>query len=64
MARVLLFRAALWLARRRVTNLDTSGSQLMSTLLEEHVQRGGLALVGRPPRADLAASTRHLALST
>jgi heme exporter protein A len=64
MARVLAFRAALWLLDEPFTNLDASGSQLMSTLLEEHVSAGGLALVVAHHELNLAASTRHLALST
>jgi heme exporter protein A len=62
MARVLAFRAALWLLDEPFTNLDTSGSALVSALLEEHVDQGGLALVVAHHDLHLAAQTRHLAL--
>src|SRR6202051_2988080 len=39
MARVLAFRAALWLLDEPFTNLDTSGSALVSALLEDHIEQ-------------------------
>ncbi len=45
MARVLAVRAVLWLLDEPFTNLDAAGSALMSALLEDHVNGGGLALV-------------------
>jgi heme exporter protein A len=45
MARVLAARAALWMLDEPFANLDTAGTQLVSTLLAEHVRGGGLALV-------------------
>jgi heme exporter protein A len=45
MARILAFRAALWLLDEPFTNLDAAGVSLLSALLAEHVSRGGLALV-------------------
>jgi heme exporter protein A len=62
LARVLAFRAALWLLDEPFTNLDTSGSALVSALLEEHVAQGGLAVVVAHHDLDLAAPTRHLGL--
>ncbi|MDB6085921.1 MAG: heme exporter protein CcmA [Gammaproteobacteria bacterium] len=62
LARVLAFRAALWLLDEPFTNLDTSGSALVSALLEEHVAQGGLAVVVAHHDLDLAAQTRHLGL--
>jgi heme exporter protein A len=62
MARVLAFRAALWLLDEPFTNLDTSGSALMTALLEEHIAQGGLAVVVAHHDLNLAAETRHLGL--
>ncbi|MGC1520299.1 MAG: cytochrome c biogenesis heme-transporting ATPase CcmA [Steroidobacteraceae bacterium] len=45
MARVLAMRASVWLLDEPYTNLDASGSELMSELLQTHVAGGGLALV-------------------
>jgi len=45
MARVLAMGASLWLLDEPYTNLDTAGCDLVSGLLQEHVLRGGLALV-------------------
>ncbi len=45
MARVLAMRATVWLLDEPYTNLDASGSELMSELLQTHVAGGGLALV-------------------
>jgi heme exporter protein A len=63
MARVLAYRAALWLLDEPFTNLDASGATLMSTLLDEHVRAGGLALVVAHHELHLAARARHLDLS-
>jgi heme exporter protein A len=62
MARVLACRAALWLLDEPFTNLDASGSEVMSALLEEHIEQGGLALVVAHHDLNLAAETRHLGL--
>jgi heme exporter protein A len=62
MARVLALRAALWLLDEPFTNLDTSGTELVSRLLEEHVGAGGLALVVAHHELKLAVDTRHLGL--
>jgi heme exporter protein A len=45
MARVLAMSATVWLLDEPYTNLDASGTQLMSELLEAHSKAGGLALV-------------------
>jgi len=45
MARVLSMSASLWLLDEPYTNLDAAGAQLVSELLQSHIQRGGLALV-------------------
>lgn len=62
MARVLAFRAALWLLDEPFTNLDAAGSRLMSALLEEHAGTGGAALVIAHDELHVAATTRHLDL--
>jgi heme exporter protein A len=63
MARVLAFRAALWLLDEPFTNLDAAGSALLSTLLADHVGAGGLALVVAHHELALAAPTRRLELA-
>ncbi len=63
MARVLAYRAAIWLLDEPFTNLDTAGSALISALLEEHVTAGGMALVVAHHALNLAANTRQLALN-
>ena len=45
MARVLAMGASLWLLDEPFTNLDSAGTDLLTSLLQSHVQRGGLALV-------------------
>lgn len=63
MARVLALEAELWLLDEPYTNLDAAGAALLSALLDEHIARGGLALVvahheltaERPRRLELAA---------
>ena len=62
MARVLAFRAALWLLDEPFTNLDAAGSALLSALLVEHVGGGGMALVVAHHDLNVAATTRHLGL--
>ena len=62
MARVLAFRAELWLLDEPFTNLDAAGSQLISVLLEEHAAAGGSAVVVAHHELQLAVSTRRLDL--
>ncbi len=62
MARVLAFRADLWLLDEPFTNLDGSGSTLVSALLAEHVRQGGAALVVAHHDLNVAAQTRRLEL--
>jgi heme exporter protein A len=45
MARVLAMSASLWLLDEPFTNLDAAGTDLMSGLLQSHVEQGGAALV-------------------
>jgi heme exporter protein A len=62
MARVLAFRAALWLLDEPFTNLDTSGSALVSTLLEDHIRQGGMAVVVAHHELNLGVEMRRLGL--
>jgi heme exporter protein A len=45
LARVLLMRRPLWLLDEPISNLDSDGQSLVSTLLREHLSAGGLAIV-------------------
>jgi len=63
MARVLAMRAAVWLLDEPFTNLDVGGSALMSRMLEEHVDQGGLALVVAHHELELNRPIRRLELS-
>ena len=45
MARVLAMSATLWLLDEPFTNLDAAGTDLLRSLLQSHVEGGGLALV-------------------
>jgi heme exporter protein A len=45
LARVLAMNASLWLLDEPYSNLDAAGSDLLSGLLQGHVESGGLALV-------------------
>lgn len=62
MARVVALRASIWLLDEPYTNLDAAGTELLSSLLEEHVGQGGLALVVAHHDLNLALETRHLRL--
>jgi heme exporter protein A len=62
MARVLAFHADLWLLDEPYTNLDGSGSSLLSALLAEHVGQGGVALVVAHHDLNVAVQTRPLEL--
>jgi heme exporter protein A len=62
MARVLATRAVLWMLDEPFTNLDAAGSKLVSSLLTDHVNGGGLAVVVAHHELDLAANLRRLEL--
>jgi len=63
MARVLAARATLWLLDEPFTNLDAAGSELLSSLLAEHVNGGGLALVVAHHELKLTVALRRLELA-
>jgi heme exporter protein A len=62
LARVLASRSVLWLLDEPYTNLDASGALLLSSLLEEHVASGGMALVVAHQAISVAAA-RQLSLT-
>jgi len=62
MARVVSFRAPLWLLDEPYTNLDTAGAALMTSLLEDHVRSGGMVLVVAHHDLQLAVPSRQLSL--
>ena len=63
MARVLAMSASLWLLDEPFTNLDAAGTALLSGLLQEHVQQGGLALVVAHHDLTLDCKVRRLELT-
>jgi heme exporter protein A len=63
MARIIATGAALWLLDEPFTNLDSAGSALLSGLLAEHVQGGGLAVVVAHHEIELAGEVRRLELA-
>jgi heme exporter protein A len=64
MARVLAMCASVWLLDEPYTNLDASGTDLMSGLLQAHVDGGGLALVVAHHELKLPCSIRRLELNS
>jgi len=55
LARVLLLECALWLLDEPTSNLDRSGQQMFTQLLEAHLDDGGLAVVATHQPLPLAA---------
>jgi heme exporter protein A len=64
MARVLAMNASVWLLDEPYTNLDASGADLLSGLLQAHVEAGGLALVVAHHELALACGIRRLELNS
>ena len=63
LARLVLAEAALWVLDEPVTNLDTAGIALVEELVQEHVERGGLALAAAHQRLlDNSPNLRRLEL--
>jgi heme exporter protein A len=62
MARVLAMRASLWLLDEPFTNLDAGGAELMSGLLQAHVEGGGSALVVAHHDLNVGCEVRRLEL--
>jgi heme exporter protein A len=63
LARVLAMRAPLWLLDEPYANLDAAGSDLVSSLLQTHVEGGGLALVVAHRDLVLRCQVRRLELA-
>jgi heme exporter protein A len=64
LARVLAMRATLWLLDEPYSNLDASGIELMSGLLQAHVEGGGVALVVAHHALALDCNVRRLELNS
>jgi len=64
MARVLAMNAPVWLLDEPYTNLDASGADLLSGLLQAHVEAGGLALVVAHHELELPCDIRRLELNS
>ena len=64
MARVLAMNAPVWLLDEPYTNLDASGADLLSGLLQAHVEAGGLALVVAHHELKLPCAIRRLELNS
>jgi heme exporter protein A len=64
LARVLAMRAQLWLLDEPYANLDTAGCDLVSGVLQAHVEGGGLALVVAHRDLALECSVRRLELKS
>jgi len=62
MARVLAMSASLWLLDEPFTNLDAAGTDLLRSLLQSHVEGGGLALVVAHHDLKLDCSVHRLEL--
>jgi heme exporter protein A len=57
LAGLTLMRVPLWLLDEPTTNLDAAGQKLVGTLIDEHLQAGGLALAA--VHHELAVSSAH-----
>jgi heme exporter protein A len=62
LARVIAMQASVWLLDEPYANLDAAGSELVSALLQGHVEAGGLALVVAHRDLALRCNVRHLEL--
>jgi len=62
LARVLAVQAAVWLLDEPYTNLDASGAELLSRLLERHLDAGGSALIVAHQTLVLDRAVRRLEL--
>jgi heme exporter protein A len=63
MARVIAMQASLWLLDEPFTNLDAAGSDVLTSLLQSHVEEGGLALVVAHHDLKLDCNVRRLELT-
>jgi heme exporter protein A len=64
LARVVAMEASIWLLDEPYANLDAAGSNLVSSLLQDHVAAGGLALVVAHREMALSCNVRRLELDS
>ncbi|HEX3396465.1 MAG TPA: cytochrome c biogenesis heme-transporting ATPase CcmA [Steroidobacteraceae bacterium] len=64
LARVVAMQASVWLLDEPYANLDAAGSDLVSALLQAHVEAGGLALVVAHRDLALRCQVRRLELNS
>jgi heme exporter protein A len=64
LARVVAMQASIWLLGEPYANLDAAGSNLVSSLLQDHVAAGGLALVVAHREMALSCNVRRLELDS
>ena len=65
LARLLLCNTRLWLLDEVMTSLDKRAVELVRSLIEEHLQRGGIAIVATHQELELSAGvTKRLELTT
>jgi heme exporter protein A len=62
LARMLLSGAPLWMMDEPFTNLDRTGQQLVSDLIAEHIDRGGLCVVASHQHLDIDGKTRRVVM--
>jgi heme exporter protein A len=65
LARLLVCKTRLWLLDEVMTSLDKSAVALVRSLIEEHLNRGGIAIVATHQELELSAGvTKRLELTT
>ena len=65
LARLLLCKTRLWLLDEVMTSLDKGAVELVRSLIAEHLNRGGIAIVATHQELELSAGvTQRLELST
>jgi heme exporter protein A len=64
LARVIAMRASVWLLDEPYANLDAAGADLVTGLLQAHVEAGGLALVVAHRDLTLSCKVRRLELNS
>ena len=57
LARLLTCRAPLWVLDEVLTSLDKAGVTLMKSLIEEHLSKGGMAIIATHQELKLSASS-------
>jgi heme exporter protein A len=65
LARLLVCQTRLWLLDEVMTSLDKGAVELVRSLIEEHLKRGGIAIVATHQELELSAGvTKRLELTT